>query len=485
MKKLIVFSIVFIFSAMLYAQGGGSVGSTTATSSAMGNTYTATSFGLNAIGKNPANIFLATSTVELMTVFPLPAMNFIGGSGFFTVDEYNYFFGGVVDASGNNVSRLLNEQDKLRFKSLFENGRDIFVDLSTQHFAILIKPSENFGAVAFSINDMISASANFPNQLIDLAFWGNQLDKVYSFDDTEAKAWWLRKYTLSYSRDLTKNLPIIEYLQRLSAGVSFNFVRGYMYSSLENIRSQFVSNSTAYIDAQVAYRGVAAVSPDFGFEYDFDRKGNDKSFSSPFPEAAGSGFSVDFGIAGKINEKFSFGLSFTDLGSFSWNNNVAEYTAQTSFKFNNDDLTNSERRDSVIDKMEDDIKGVGKYIGEVEMDLPSAMHLGFGVQVDKLFTGSFPGELLFGIDYHQGFNNQLRNSKVGRLSFGFDWSITKVVGLRTGFSFGGAQQTGWGLGLGFDFSLLEINFASSNFQTLTSPNSSNKISFSVDSRWRF
>jgi len=92
--------------------------------------------------------------------------------------------------------------------------------------------------------------------------------------------------------------------------------------------------------------------------------------------------------------------------------------------------------------------------------------------------------LLLAFDYNQGFNNQPRNSKEPRFSVGADW-ILGTLSLRTGFSFGGFDKFNWGMGVGFNFGFLELNFGTPDFQSVVSPGNAKRISFAFDSIWRF
>ena len=120
MKLLIKIFIALLFTLEVFAQGGGSVALSDARSVALGKTYTISSRGINAFGINPANLAIETDrTVELKTIFPIPNLSYIIGNDFFSIEDYNYFFGGEVNAAGETVGKTLTDGEKQEFKDLF------------------------------------------------------------------------------------------------------------------------------------------------------------------------------------------------------------------------------------------------------------------------------------------------------------------------------------------------------------------------------
>ncbi len=462
----IFFVLIIIFSAKLFSQASGSVGISDARSAAMGKTSVTSSFGLRAPGNNPANLFSDSSKhVELIIPFPLPNLSGSIGTNFLTIDEYNYFFGyKTKDADGNTIGRYLTEADKNRMKSLFEGGGAITADIQLQLFAISIKPSNKFGTIAFSIGDIFSSNVTFPQGIVSIALDGNPVSQVYNFNDTRLKAWWLRKYSFSYARSLS---------QKISLGVSFNIVQGFVYVGLDRVNTQLTTGSGNVITGKGDFLAYAAFSPDFNVKYDFDKTTTvKKDFQfSPFPTPAGNGFGFDFGVNAKLNDIWSFGFAITDIGSVKWNKNAAQYSSSTPIYL--DDLSNESQRDSLVKALVG--KDSGKYISEFSTQLATALHLGASMQLNNL---------LLAFDYNQGFNDQPRNSKKPRFSIGADWMLG-FFALRTGLSFGGFDKFNWGMGFGFDFGFLEMNFGTPDFQSVVSPNSAKRITFAFDSRWKF
>lgn len=474
MNRLIKFSAALFFTAtLMFAQGVGSQGVTDARSLGMGKTFAASSFGLDALGQNPANLFSDTlKSVEIELPIPIPNIAGSVGSNFFTIENYNYYFGTkVIDPTDGSVTgRILTDTDKNNLKNLFKDGGTIVTDVNVLLFNISIRPTKGSGTFAFSISDRISGIFTMPSGLIDLALDGNTPKKIYNFNDAKLNASWLRKYSFTYSNKL-KFLPKV--FKSFKIGASLNIVNGFAYASLNRINTELSTGDNNVITGKSDMIAYSTFAKEFNVHYDFDKTANTNYSFNPFPTPAGSGVGFDFGFSAKINNKLSLGLSFTDIGNIKWDKNVAMFTSSKDFSI--DDITDSAQLDTLKNRLTG--KNNGRFINSVTTPMTSAMHLGASYIVTS--------KLLLALDYHQGFNDQPGNTKDPRFSLGVDWHDLGVVNIRTGFSVGGFEKFNWGLGLGLDFGLLEINFGSPDFQYLFSPNSAKRVTFAMNSKWKF
>ncbi len=474
---LIILSLVFGFSYKVHAQGGGSISGYDATSSAFGKTSTAISTGLFAVGKNPANILNVKKYWEVVSVFPLPSFNFRVGTDFITLKDYNYYFCGVTDAQNKKTGRYLSLDDKEKLKSIFEGGELIFTDLSAQIFSVLYKPNTSIGAFAFSIFDVASASMNFPQDIITLGLYGNDISKVFNFNDADCSAWWIRKYSFSYAKNFPDLVP--KYMKELSIGISCNVVTGFAYAGINEVDVTTGTSFKNEIIGKSKFIAYSSFSKSLNVEYDFENVSEKKRYSfNLFPSPAGFGFGFDFGFNLNVNDVTRIALAVTDIGKIKWTERVAEFSSNSDLFL--DDITNKKQRDSLVDNL----FGDGKFVGSIITDLPTALRFGFSLQLNKPMN--YAGKFLFAMDYNQGFNNQPGNSKIARFSFGLEWVPPNwIFAFRTGCSLGGYDKFGWALGLGIESGLLEFNFALPEFQYLFTPDKAKKIAFSCDSRWRF
>jgi len=111
-SKLVYFLFVILYST---ANGQfGSVGVVDARSMSLAKTYTATTSGIYSVGINPANLSLNNDyLVQFSTVLPVPSVSLGTGSNFISINDINYYFGGV-----NGEPRFLTERDKEELNSL-------------------------------------------------------------------------------------------------------------------------------------------------------------------------------------------------------------------------------------------------------------------------------------------------------------------------------------------------------------------------------
>ncbi len=479
MKYIIFFLMICLTVSTLYSQGGGSVGASDARSTAMGKTYTAASRGVYAIGRNPANLMLSENgTVQFATLLPIPNINLRSGTDFITINDFNYFFGGVEE-NGVKKGRYLDEDDKSKLRDIFDGGGFFVTDVGAILLSATYKNSDDVGAFGFTISDRFAFKFNLPEHLINLGLDGNPVGSVYNFDDADIKGWWLRDYSLTYARSLNEIKP--DNFKYLSAGITLKLVHGFAYVGTEHVNSKLETGAGNVLSATGDVLAYSSFSDAFAIKYGFDSTDTDKESSiGPFPTPAGKGFGIDLGFAAVLDDALSFGLAITDIGSVSWTENAAKFSSNNAVVLT--DITNAEQRDSLVNS----ITGEGEYIDNFSTSLSTALRLGVAFQLDKSdLVSDFPGSLLITLDYNQGFNNQPRNSTIPRVSLGLEWKPVDWFATRTGFSFGGKDAFGWAFGLGFDVGVLEMNLATSDLQYLLSPNSAKRVAVSIGSRWIF
>jgi len=327
------------------------------------------------------------------------------------------------------------------------------------------------------MHDQAAVNSNIPKDLVDLALYGNQSGRVYNLNDAQLDAWVLRSYSFSYARDITSIFPTT--LKSIHAGLTFKYIQGIAYASLSKVNTSLVTNADDYgIDVQSELILHSAVSPDFGLTYDFE-DGTEEGNFTPFPEPAGSGFGFDIGVTSEINDRIKVGASLTDIGSINWDTETVEYSSVTEFTLN--DITESE----IVDSLFDTILGEGKFVDGYSTGLATAIHVGGSYVISSMDQTDFPGLLLITGGYHQGFNNLPGNSTNPRFALGIEWQPVEWFQLRTGSSFGGRDGFNWAFGIGFDASLLEFHFATSNITGTLGSESSKIISVSIGTRWKF
>lgn len=477
LTKIILINI--LVSASIFAQGFGSHGAINAKNIALGSTNAVSSRGVFALGVNPANLVVAQNhKIEVSTILPLPTLNVTVGNDFFTLNDYQYFFTGVEGADGQSVGRHLTESDKQKFLALFDEGTLINTNVGTTLLAFSIYPNKQIGAVGFSISDWTSMNVNFPTGIMELVLYGNKKGQIFDMNNTDMESWYLRNYSLSYSRDISKLFR--DAFKFFSVGLSVKMVHGLFYSGIDKMNTSLETLDDNTIRVNGDSRILMATSPSFGVKYDFDEEGtaNEQSIGL-FNTPAGTGLGVDFGIYAEINKVWSFAVALTDLGSINWNKGTVAYTSEGSF------LLENVSDEGIFDSLSNALQGEGAYTDAFSTSLATAMKLGIGFNLDKLLKGKFPGEMMIEFNYHQGFNNMPSNSTKERFSLGLEWAPINWFKFRSGASVGGYDKFNWAMGLGFITGIVDLDFAASYFNSYLDGNDAKRLGFAMSSRWTF
>ena len=186
---------------------------------------------------------------------------------------------------------------------------------------------------------------------------------------------------------------------------------------------------------------------------------------------------MDFGLSASLSAVLNVSFSVTDIGSIKWDQRSARYSALGDIYVN--DISNKDQ----IDSLDDKIMGKGAYVNDFTTALPTALRFGISYFMKE---SKIPGTLLIGLDYNQGLNNLPGNSTKARFSIGSEWKpMDWIPYIRTGFSFGGWAGFNWAAGLGIDMGLVDLNFATSDMNSLVFPNSAKHLSVSFGSQWKF
>ncbi len=476
MKKIII--LILIGFSINYAQVGGALSSSNPVSAALGNTSVSNSEGVYAIQRNPANMVFSNSAVEVATIFPIMNMSMSLGTDFITLNQYNYYFGGV-EVNGQTQGRYLTAADKQNLKDLFSGGGLISANFNINYLNVVINPGREIGAFGFSVSDNISASFNFPQGVVDLAMNGNPVGSYYDFNDASLNAQHLRDYTFSYARDISDLFD--SPLKSLSVGFSVKYIQGFAMAQTDEVVSSIKTNADNTIDVTGRFKAYAAVSTDLAVKYDFDSLNtseNDPVYS-PFLDPVGTGMGFDFGITGEW-EFLTVALAVNNIGSVTWNKNIAEY--QSDFAISVKDITDKDALDSLSNL----ITANGSfYDGEITTSLPTVFRLGATAKMNEVVP-EIPGTLNLSLDIIKGFNKVASNSDELGLAFGMEWRPVSFLPIMTGLGFGnGRASVAWSAGTGIDLGTLEFIFAANNFGSMLQANDAKEINFTMGSRWRF
>jgi len=390
-KTVLVGGLVALITSPACAQTGMS----NARSVAMGGAYTALARGIEAPSWNPANLGLSSRRMF--------RLNFVSlGVGIhnnsFNKKDYDLYNG-----------KSLTAQDKSDILAAIPAyGLQGDIDTEVQAMGI------NIGRFALTSSGMAASRFIVPKDLVELALYGNELDRTYDIDATDGEGWAVSSFAVSTAFRLS-----VPMFREFSVGVSAKYIKGLAYGKLVEGRS------TALTDINGFHTSGSVV---------IDRA------------LGGNGYAFDFGAAGAINDNWSVSLGFANvLSSVGWSDRTKRYT----YTFNADSLTvellDGADFDSLFVDSEETVD-----IDPFSTRLPAQLRFGVA-RTSRRLTLAF--------DYLQGLSTTPGVSTKPKLAFGTEYRLIHFLPLRTGFSVGGRNGFSSSVGFAFDFSAFSWDFA--------------------------
>jgi hypothetical protein len=445
----------------------------------MSRTFTASSRGLDALGLNPANLALDDrgSTVT----FEFAPFGFRAGSDFVNYGIYQDFFTGqdsldvngqpAIGTNGKTVrmTKILSQSDKDAILGLFPGGiAHTQFNFDVTEFGLTVQ-SATIGGIGFSVSERVGVNLDIPEGYLKMLLQAfPEEGATYTLDNTSVRASWLREYNLSYARVLPFEL---KWARDISVGIGIKYIQGFGYFGTDHYLGK--------IQTVVSRNGAMLNSEPLSGNFDFLQYQShipDSNYVNNIMKPAGTGLGFDFGLSAEMFQAFRVGVSITDIGKVTWNQNTKAIVGNGSFS-----ITDISQQDSVASVF----KGETRDTTSFTSSLPTALHIGASLQLDKAaFIGYFPGQLLLAADLHFGFNEEPGNTKTPRFALGAEYRPVNAFPIRTGISIGGREGFQWSLGLGINTPVWDLDFATESIALLTNPNSFRNGSFTLGMRFR-
>lgn len=418
----------------------------------------------DAVGVNPANLAFREAGTLSVSIVPIGVLV---GSDFLTYGLYNDYLTGIRTDSGR-VARNLTEADKRSILSSFSGGEGmVFGDAVSRPLGLSLQLTTHT-ALAFTVTERVAGHGTIPAEYAEFLFYGNTPGSVYDFSGSQGSAAWTREYALSVGFPL----PDFGFAQSFYAGASLKLVHGFGYYELVRFDAHLATSPYGVLDGTVDMfaRSAAVDGMDAQGSFSYD----------PFPAPAGTGIGIDLGAAAELGEGITAGMSVTDIGAISWKRNLAEVSSTGLIHF--DDPLSEAQRDSVMDRVHG-TKGEGRPFST---SLPTTLHLGVAVQLDRLpaFRQWLPGPVLIEANYHQGLVNAVGASKAPKVTLGLELRFLSFLPLRLGTSFGGYDRSKFTIGLGLQTGPFDLDLASENLDWLISPRTFSYGSLALGLRFR-
>ena len=330
MKKIIV--LLALLTVPMFSVRAQQISSARLIS--LGGLSTAVSTDVDAIGTNPANLLAVSKGTVVVEFIPLTLTT---GSDFFNLNLYNQYMTGQTDSTGATVGRFLTTQDKQNILDAFPGGiGNIRTDLNVRDFGLSIRLLDF--ALGFSIDDRAGVRTSIPSSPFSLVLNGLPWSSTLSLNGLSLESYWYRTYNADFAMRLPDILAIPKTIaSSFEIGIGLKYVTGLSYGLIN------VNNTSLYADsANQAYAydvnmGVnstrAGLISRIISNSSKSAVGDTNVNFNPFAPQ-GTGLGVDIGVTAMVMKFFKVGISFTDLGSISWNKDVI-YTngADTSFSY--------------------------------------------------------------------------------------------------------------------------------------------------------
>ncbi len=314
------------------------------------------------------------------------------------------------------------------------------------------------GPFALGAYHILDVEARLPKDLFDLVLNGNQFNRTYNFGDFGINSESVSVIHASYGFKLP--VPADSYIpmtiipvRQLYGGVSLKYYMGHEYARIEDgLVDLTFTESGIYGNAFYSYRSAGLP----GSLVDDDSDDPEVVADSTFSGIAGSGFGIDLGIAGVINDQVSFHVGLLNLSpGISWNKSTYEILLTASADTIGLGTTwkpGDEAEQADLDSLttsELDVTRIGSFTTPV----PVLLRMGTTLRYKRT---------TFNIEIEQAFTRGMGYNLMPRLGLGIEWRPLSIFPLRAGLSLGGRHGLVGAIGFGLDLRVLVWDFGIAN-----------------------
>lgn len=466
LKKKYFVVILFIFSVLIsdsFAQYQFTV-----RNYSMGRASTAASYSIDAIGFNPANIgnqrSIDTSEVDFSIATNL---GFMLDATFAPLNLLDDYFTENPDGS----AKYLNTADK---NDIIEQVGNTPINTIGNIKPLSVVVRTKVGTFGFGLEERVGGYFYFDKDFLDVAFFGNEVNRTYNFSDLDFNTSWTRQISFSYARKFEiKN----KNFKHINLGASFKPQLGFYYSEITNNDLSIFTNDTNQIigsgKATILYSGIST-----------ERK------VEPPLNNAGFGLGFDVGLSTTLENffnmgKLNVGFSVTDIGYISWKTNAANYYYDGSFLIT--DITKKEQVDSLRDK----INGTRSPIDGFSRMLPTTVRIGAhykyyankSMREGKVHSNDM--ELMsFALDYIQGFTENYGGTTTPIVALGYEINPINELSGRFGIVAGGREKIELSFGLGINTGPFSFDFGTYNILSIFAPKKTKNFSLGLNMNFK-
>ncbi|MEN8957068.1 MAG: DUF5723 family protein, partial [Flavobacteriales bacterium] len=397
MKKIILGIVCSISSFTLFAQGEGSVFSSTGrgVSTTFANDY-------QALGINPANLGWSKEFKKKTFVFGFMETGFSASSRLFNNEVVQNVQSIPLNFGVNTSSSYADFQE---LSSDLQDGLTFNVDSRLFGIALTTK---KLGGFAFAVTERYSMNIGLSKDFADIVTFGfaapyfdslvvqngsmnstiantrANYDSVQNdasatilsgkssnpksisglMNGTRLKVSWIREFNFGYGRQIVKNEKYGIY-----GGIGVKYLTGMAIFDLESSPT----NLSAFLSYSPTFSGSGSGLFSTG------------SFTPQLPKAAGTGWGVDLGLNIKAFKRMKIGIAVNDIGSITWKENTFSAAADTALSnFSVGGLyQNPPSSSAAFDSVLNNLVTIQSGNFERTVTLPSTLRIGVGIQFGK------------------------------------------------------------------------------------------------------
>ncbi len=366
---------------------------------AMGGAYTALARNIEAPYWNPANLGLSDGNSFSINLFNVG----VGvKNNSFSLSEYNKYNG-----------KFLTDGDKEEIlNSIPADGLslDLLAEVSALNFSM--------GNFAVTYKGYAASSINLDRDPVELLLYGNAVMREVSLSNSRSEGYGIADASLSYGKAIQEWQG-----GELAVGASIHYLRGIAYQKILESDGGVATTDTGFVGSGSLLMRTAM---------------------------GGSGFASDLGLSVRFEESWYFSATWQNAYSkLIWNNETEEML----FTFDMQPITIDAMADSVESDSLVTSNDTTYSVDAFGSDLPSVIKLGLAKKYHNM---------IWSVDWMQGFANRPGQGVNPRISAGFEYKPLSFLPLRTGFGFGGDQGAVYSFGFGLHFKPFNFDLGLAN-----------------------
>lgn len=366
---------------------------------AMGGAYTALARNIEAPYWNPANLGLSDGKSFSINLFNIGVGVKNNSFSLSAYDKYNGKF--LTDG---------DKQDILNSIPADGLSLDLLAEVSVLNFSV-----SNF---AVTYKGYAASSINLDRDPFELLLYGNAVMREVSFSNSRSEGYGIGDASLSYGRAIQKWQG-----GEFAVGASFHYLRGLAYQKILESDGGIVTTDTGFVGSGSMLMRTAL---------------------------GGSGYATDLGLSVRFEENWYFSAAWQNAFSkLTWNNETEEML----FTFDMQPITIEAMADSAESDSLVTSSDTTYSVDSFGSTLPSVFKLGLARKYHNM---------IWSVDWAQGFSDRPGLGVNPRISAGFEYKPIGFLPLRTGFGFGGDQGTVYSFGFGLHFGPFNFDLGLAN-----------------------